>query len=121
MRVIIAGSRSITNKNVFNNAIKNAIDSGIYINEVISGGARGIDTLAIEYAIDNSILLRVFKAQWGLYNKSAGFIRNKEMADYADALIAIHDGKSKGTQHMIEIATGKDLLVYVETYNKEIA
>lgn len=113
MRVIIAGSRSINDmKKVYN-----AIDaSGFYLSEIVSGGARGVDTLAIVLADDKKIPCKVFPAEWKRYGKSAGYKRNLVMGDYANALIAIWDGESKGTKHMIDIAKKKGLEVYVDEY-----
>ena len=58
--------------------------------------------------------MKKFPANWGLHGRKAGFIRNGEMAQYADALIAIHDGESRGTAGMIGIAKQKRLVVYVK-------
>ncbi len=55
----------------------------------------------------------MYPAAWDTYGLKAGYIRNEEMADNADALIAIWDGKSRGTKHMIDIATRKGLRVYI--------
>ena len=62
--------------------------------------------------------LKVFKPNWVMYHKSAGIRRNKEMAEYADALIAFWDGKSNGTKNMIEEAKLKGLLVRVIMVNE---
>lgn len=109
-RTIIAGSRIFTDINVVWKATANC---PIEITEVVAGGARGIDTLAIEWAKHNNIQFRIFKADWDKYGKSAGPIRNIEMAKNADALLAIWDGSSRGTEHMIQVAKKKGLKVYV--------
>jgi len=114
MKVIIAGSRNITDYN----AIKNIIEQSQFeITEVVSGMARGIDSLAVKYAQENNIQLKQFPADWNKHGKSAGPIRNTEMANYADALIAIWDGQSRGTKHMIDVATKKGLQVEVFYYD----
>lgn len=111
MKVIIAGSRTITDCKIVVDAICSA---PFIITEVVSGGARGVDKLGEEYARTfPDIYLKVFPADWDNHGKSAGYKRNVEMADYADALIAVWDGKSKGTKHMIDIATKKGLKVYI--------
>lgn len=109
MRVIIAGSRTITNYNILESAVYN---SQFVITEVVSGGAAGVDTLAIEYAYENDLLLTVFLANWEKYGRRAGLQRNHTMAKNADALIAIWDGQSRGTANMIEEATRLKLQVY---------
>jgi hypothetical protein len=101
MRTIVAGSRGITNYDFVRGIIR---DSGINVNTIISGGARGVDSLAIRYAQDNNIPYELFKPDWEKYGKRAGILRNCEMGDVADALIAIWDGGSRGTKHMIEYA-----------------
>jgi len=80
---------------------------------VISGRARGADTLGEEWAKANNVPREVYPANWDLYGKSAGFIRNKQMAEVAEALIALWDGSSKGTSHMINIARAKGIRVYI--------
>lgn len=100
MKVIVAGSRNITDYSV----IKRAIEASEYkITQIVSGGARGVDSLGELYAIENDIEVAIFKADWNRYGKSAGYKRNDQMAEYADALIAVWDGVSKGTKHMIDI------------------
>jgi predicted Rossmann fold nucleotide-binding protein DprA/Smf involved in DNA uptake len=112
MRCIIAGSRSINHYVVLDHAIQ---ESGWAeeISEVVSGGARGVDALGEEWAYKNHKHLMVFPADWDTYGRSAGIRRNKTMAGYADALIAVWDGKSKGTAHMVEEARRQGLKVFV--------
>lgn len=111
MRTIIAGSRAIDNYQLLCVVIKT---SNFEITEIISGGARGIDALAERYAKENKIPLKIFPANWNKYGKSAGPIRNTQMAENADALIAIWDGKSPGTKNMIDVASRKHLQVFVK-------
>ena len=100
MRVVIAGSRHYTDVKLIEEAVR---ESGFLISEVVSGCARGIDTLAIEWAETNNIPVKRFPADanFALDGKLGGFARNGEMAAYADALIAIWDGVSPGTNNMI--------------------
>lgn len=102
MKVIIAGSRSIIQMAPVVRAIA---QSGFVISEVVCGEANGVDTLGKVWARQNGIAVKSFYPNWypqGVYNKFAGFNRNEEMGDYADALIAVWDGKSGGTKHMID-------------------
>ena len=110
MKTIIAGSRQIWSTTVVEDAIK---ASGFEITEVVSGGCRGVDQIGEAHAEAMGIPCRVFLADWNKHGKGAGPIRNTQMAEYAEALIAIWDGKSAGTKHMIDIATRKGLKVYV--------
>lgn len=105
MKVIIAGSRSITRFRIkdlreFMREIYEE-NNDFFINEIVSGCARGIDRLGEQYAVTYGIMLHKFPANWEKFGLGAGPIRNEEMAEYADALIAIWDGKSKGTLDMI--------------------
>jgi hypothetical protein len=61
-----------------------------------------VDQIGEDWAREHNIPVKQFLAQWNIHGKSAGPIRNKEMAEYADALIAFWDGQSKGTKNMIE-------------------
>ena len=97
MKVIVAGSRCITDNDIVVGAIAS---SGFSISEVISGGAKGVDRLGESYAQQHDIPVRLFKPDWKQYGKGAALRCNAEMAEYADALIAVHNG-SKGTQDMI--------------------
>lgn len=113
MKTIIAGSRTIKDMQSLILAIE-ASGFASLITEVVSGGARGIDLLGEQWAIDNEIPVKRFIPEWERFGKPAGIFRNLQMANYAEALIAIWDGKSKGTLHMINSAKEKGLKVYVE-------
>ncbi len=115
MKVIIAGGRNISDRSIVQAAVE---VSGFEITEVVSGGAEGVDTLGWYWAQDNNKDRVLFRPDWGKHGKSAGPIRNSEMADYADALIAIWDGRSPGTRHMISRARKKGLQVYVHKVEK---
>ena len=113
MKVIIAGSRTLDDVWSYIKLLEAVEKSQFKITEVISGTAKGIDTLAIQFAQHRDIPVTRFPAYWYKYGKSAGYKRNIDMANYADALIAVWEGKSKGTKHMIDIATKKGLKVFV--------
>ena len=125
MKIIIAGSRSINDYNTIKKAIK---DSSFDITEIVSGNANGVDKLGEKYAKENNISVKIFKPDWknitikgaivkenkyGKYNAKAGIDRNEQMGDYADGLIAIWDGKSNGTKHMINYMKKKGKEVYI--------
>jgi len=114
MRVIVAGSRSIAEYALVERAVR---ESGFQVTEVFSGGARGVDQLGEAWARRNGVPVRRFPADWERYGKQAGYLRNEEMADRAEALIAVWDGRSPGTGQMIEIAKRKGLKVFVLTPN----
>lgn len=110
MRTIIAGSRNITN---YDAVLNEVCESGFQISEIISGGAKGVDSIAEQIALDHNIPIKVFPANWAKYGKWAGHARNKEMAEYAEALIAVWDGFSPGTKNMINTAKSLGLQVHV--------
>lgn len=116
MKTIIAGSRGVTDYNIVLEAIK---QSGFEITEVVSGTARGVDKLGERYAVENVIPITRFVPDWNKHGKRAGFLRNAEMGDYADALVAVWDGESRGTKQMIDYAIKKGLKVFVYETNLE--
>lgn len=107
MKVIIAGGRDFGDYRFLKESV---IGLNINISEIVSGNAKGADALGEQFAFENNIPVKSFPANWGKHGRSAGPIRNKEMADYADILVAFWDGKSKGTKSMIELANKKELL-----------
>lgn len=112
MRVIIAGSRSINSYIRVECAIH---DSGFVITEVLSGCASGVDRLGELWAQYANIPVRRFPADWDQYGKRAGYLRNEQMAQNADALIAVWDGTSRGTAHMLKLAQQYGLKIHKDT------
>lgn len=110
MKVIIAGSRNITDYKLVLDAIEK---SGFFISEVVSGAAAGVDRLGERYALEHQLKINVFYPNWDKYGKRAGYLRNEKMAEFADALIAIWDGKSRGTEHMINIANERNIHIFI--------
>lgn len=126
LRIIVAGSRQYNNYEeaerkifeffrVFNECNKGKSFSGI---KFISGTARGADSLGERFAEENGYELVRFPADWDKFGKRAGVLRNAEMAKYASVdghkgvLIVFWDGKSRGTEHMINIAKRYGLEIY---------
>ena len=105
IKVIIAGSRHIVNAKQVEEAFREwATKKGVrYLHNVaiISGGARGVDTMGEIFAKENGINLIICPANWDYHNKGAGHKRNAFMAEVADELIAVWDGESTGTKNMI--------------------
>lgn len=126
MKCIIAGSRTINDYDIVVKAIK---ESGFAISEIVSGEANGPDTIGITYGNKEGIKISRFPANWNDINNKpkheirfnkfgraywtkAGFARNSEMAEYADALILVWDGKSSGSKHMLKIARDHKLQIF---------
>lgn len=106
--VILTGSRSISDVVSTSGAemlLANAIeDSGFEVSEVVSGTARGGDQLGEKWAERRGIPIERFPADWDSHGRSAGPIRNQQMIEYADALVAVHVGDSKATGDKIDKA-----------------
>lgn len=100
MKFIVAGGRNFDNRVIMDKILSEYINPPFDV--IISGCARGADTLGAEWAVLHGIPLQTFPAEWDKYGKSAGFIRNADMGAYADAAIIFWDGTSKGTKHMIQ-------------------
>ncbi len=113
MKVIVAGSRDITDYDVVRKALDDARENGLEITTIIEGGARGVDSLAARYATEHGIEHIRVHADWKRYGRGAGRKRNEQMAAMGNALIAIWDGKSRGTRHMIDCARQQSLHVKV--------
>ena len=113
MKIVIAGSRTITDINILLKAIKLSEYEITREDEIVSGGARGVDSLGEKYAKNKGIAVKLFKPNWDKYGKSAGVIRNYEMAKYCDRAIVIHNGSS-GSLNMIKnlIKFNKDFFEY---------
>ena len=106
MKLIIAGSRSITVSTILSRAIlKSEINMNI-VTEIVSGNADGVDSLGEDFARVNAIPLKVFYPDWAKHGRSAGPIRNKQMAEYADVLLLIWDSTSRGSKSMLNEMTG---------------
>lgn len=107
MKVAVIGSRNLT-----------IDDLGKYLpaetTEIVSGGAKGIDASAREYALANSIKLTEFLPDYAKYKKGAPLKRNLQIIEYADVVIAFWDGKSKGTKFVIDNCNriGKKVVVF---------
>lgn len=101
MRLAIIGSRNLSVSN-----LEKYMPSGV--SEIVSGGARGIDTCAKEYAMENDLILTEFLPEYSKYGRSAPLVRNDLIIDYADEVIAFWDGKSRGTKYVIEKCKSKN-------------
>lgn len=100
MKVIIAGSRHMP-WSMYPLVEKAVKKSGYEVTEVVCGEAKGADTWGKKWAFANKIPVKSFPADWDEHGRRAGPIRNKEMGDYADALIVFIWPNSRGSQHML--------------------
>lgn len=119
MKVIIAGGRNFDDYDYMIECINQLIDDGVIDQdtmEIVSGMARGADSLAVRLAEDNDIPLHEFYAKWDKLGNFAGIRRNMDMGRFADVLVAFWDTKSVGTKHMIEYMESLKKPVYVFNY-----
>lgn len=117
-RVIIAGGRDFSDYELLKEKCDDFLKDKFLTYQVIvvSGMAKGADALGVCYAEERGLTVEPHPANWKVNGRSAGYIRNAEMAECADALIAFWDGQSRGTNHMITMAGRKGLDVAVVNY-----
>ncbi len=129
VRIIIAGGRDFDDYEVLKKSVHDVIYDLVYDGrcsdykcEVVSGTARGADSLGEKFAVEKKFEVKRFPADWDTYGKRAGYIRNEQMAKYAvsdgcyGVLVAFWDGQSRGTKHMIDLANKHGLEVHVINY-----
>lgn len=121
-RVIIAGSRKFEDYDVLQSTMDYYLsqkDPSEVI--IISGHAKGADSLGERYAQERGFPVELFPAEWDLHGKSAGFIRNTKMAEVADALVAfrVTGLACNGTNHMIREAQRLGLVIKIIDYDKD--
>jgi len=116
-KVIVAGTRTFNDYDFLKVTLDNLL-AGLQNIEIVSGGARGADSLGELYAMEKGYKITRFPADWNRYGKSAGYIRNEEMAKYADKCVVFWDGESRGSLHMINLAQKYNLDLYVIRYKE---
>lgn len=112
MKLAIVGSRGITDRTVLDAAIQQwfaesytvAGSAGHRITEVISGSARGVDTLAAQWATEHGVKLTECIPDWEQHGHRAALLRNEDIVRAADAVLVIWDCKSTGTKHSMDVA-----------------
>ena len=117
-KLLIAGGRDFSNQALFGIKLLSYVeelpgDNGV---SIITGLARGADQMAHEFCINNSVLCHEFPANWDVYGKRAGFIRNAQMGEFADSALIFWDGSSRGTKHMIGFMKDQNKPVAVVYY-----
>lgn len=113
MKIIIAGSRTFTDYKKLSEVCDQFLQDQTDI-EIVSGAYyKGADKLGEQYAKERGYKITQFPADWERYGRAAGPKRNEQMANYAGALIAFWDGKSKGTKHMLEVAKCRGLNIFI--------
>ena len=114
-KLIVAGGRDFDDYQLLKNKLDKLLQNKTEV-EIVCGKAKGADTLGERYAKEKGYLVKEFPAQWDKFGKRAGYLRNEEMAKYADACVAFWDEKSRGTKHMIDLAKKHKLKIRVINY-----
>ena len=117
-RVIIAGGRDFNDFRLLCKVCMHMLQNKTNV-EIVSGTANGADKLGEKFADYMGYKIKQFSPNWDEFGNAAGHIRNREMAEYGDALIAFYDGKSKGTKNMIEEAEKRNLKLKIQKYKVE--
>jgi len=102
MKVAIVGSRDYPHLNEVETYVRHKLAP--VAATLVSGGARGVDSVAEREARKLGLQCFIFRADWELHGKSAGYIRNHDIVANCDRLVAFWDGESKGTKHSIDLA-----------------
>ena len=113
--VIIAGGREFNDYKLLSTKC-DTLFSNKKPTAIVCGEARGADSLGKRYAQERGIPVKSFPADWDKHGKKAGYIRNEEMAQHADALAVFWDGKSRGTANMIDLARRYKLAIRIIRY-----
>lgn len=119
MKLGVVGSRTFNDYPYMKRLLDDLLRSyWVWKCTIVSGGALGADSLAIDYAKEEGHDWKVFPAKWrvnGIYDRSAGYKRNVEIVDYSDMIVAFWDGQSKGTKHTIDLAMKQGKPTYIFT------
>jgi hypothetical protein len=113
MRVAVIGSRGFADYDRMVKTLNN-----IKITEIVSGGAKGADSLGEKYANEKEIPTNIFLPDWEQFGKNAGFLRNVDIIENCDLVVAFWDSESKGTLHSINLAKEKNKRVLIIEYTK---
>ena len=122
IKLLIAGGRDFTDSAFMVNNLNKLEEAGNFVlepskTEIISGMARGADTIAYKLAKANGFTVLEFPADWNTFGRRAGFVRNITMLENADHVVAFWDAKSRGTEHTIIEARKRGIPVDIVYYN----
>jgi len=111
MHLVVVGSRNFKNKKLVSTFLDLLCDP--YLDTVVSGGAEGPDTWAEEWSKETNTNFKAYLPDWNKYGKKAGIMRNTEMVEDGDLILAFWDGKSRGTQDTIRKAMKLKVPLYL--------
>ena len=113
MKLAIVGGRDYKDYDKFKRVVDNFIEEYGTPSEIVSGGASGVDTMAVLYARENGIILTEFKPDWTKYGKKAGILRNTDIVEGSTHVLALPTEKSVGTYDSINKAKKLDKILKV--------
>jgi hypothetical protein len=121
MKLAIVGSRTFNNYELLKKEIDIfLIENDIFVDLIISGGAKGADSLGEQYAKEYNIPTQIFYPDWDKYGKKAGYLRNIDIVKNSDIVIAFWDGSSPGTKSSIDLATKEKKILKIILENNYI-
>jgi hypothetical protein len=118
-RLAVVGSRNLTDYALVISTLTPYLDEHGSSLVIVSGGAKGADSLGALFGRKHNLKVDVYLPEWGKYGKSAGFRRNTTIWDNADAGVAFWDGVSRGTAHSFDIAKAQNKPLQIVTFVAE--
>lgn len=116
MKIAIVGGRDFNNYELVKNTLVKFINENENIQALISGGAKGADSLAERLAVDLNIPIHIYKPDFKRFGRGATIVRNSEIVENSDVIFAFWDGKSKGTHDTIKKAQKSQKTVIIVNY-----
>jgi hypothetical protein len=117
MKLAVIGSRSFDDYRILKTTLEPLIEQ-FKVTTIVSGGAKGADSLAEKFAKEHGLELNIFPADWDKHGKAAGYIRNVDIWNNSDLGVAFWDGESKGTAHSFQISKKQNKQLFVFDYSK---
>ena len=120
MNIAIVGGRDFNDYTLLKESILAYIDAHEKPENIVSGGAKGADTLATQFATEMGIPVLIFKPDYQRYGRGATLVRNTQIIENAEVVFAFWDGQSKGTKDSIKKAEKLEKELYIITYKQSI-
>ena len=119
LKCAIVGGRDFDDYDFMKKVLDERFDNLSFVESIVSGGAKGVDTLAERYAKEIGRPMVVFKPDYKRYGRGAALVRNTQIIEYADVVYAFWDGRSNGTRDAINKAQKMGKILYVIKYNQD--
>lgn len=116
LKCAIVGGRDFDDYGFMKKVLDEKFDNLSFVESIVSGGAKGVDTLAERYAKEIGRPMVVFKPDYKRYGRGAALVRNTQIMEYADVVYAFWDGRSNGTRDAINKAQKMGKILYVIKY-----